>query len=119
MALAPAVTDRHAPRINRGPEIRRVFSQGRRLAGRLVIAHVLDSAGGQTRVAFACSRSVGRAVVRNRARRLMREAWRVLQPRDVGGHLIMFVARPEIVGAGLGEVVKDLEPTLRRGGVLS
>lgn len=31
----------------------------------------------------------------------------------------MFVARPEIIGAGLGEVVADLERMLERGGVLA
>jgi ribonuclease P protein component len=104
--------------MSRAREIRRVLSRGRRLTGRRVVVHVLGT-DGQTQVAFACSRSVGGAVVRNRGRRLMREAWRVLRPRDTGGHLIMFVARPEIVGAGLQDVVEDLERTLAPAGVIS
>ena len=80
---------------------------------------MLDSADGRSRVAFACSRNVGGAVVRPRARRLMREAWRALQPRHTGGHLIMFVARPEIIGAALRDVVADLERALERGGILA
>jgi ribonuclease P protein component len=74
---------------------------------------------GETRVAFACSRSVGGAVVRNRARRIMREAWRALRPRAAQGHWIMFVARPEIVGARLDDVVPDVERVLSRTGVIA
>jgi ribonuclease P protein component len=118
MGPAPAVMGRDSPRISRAREVRRVLSQGRRLNGRRVTAYVLGS-DGQTRVAFACSRSVGGAVVRNRARRLMRESWRVLRRRDTGGHLIMFVARPGILGAGLQDVVEDLERTLGPAGVIA
>jgi ribonuclease P protein component len=102
----------------RAPEVRRVLSHGRRASGERVTVYVLGVEG-ETRVAFACSRSVGGAVVRNRARRLMREAWRALRPRAADGHWIIFMARPEIVGARLDDVVLDVERVLSRTGVIA
>jgi hypothetical protein len=49
----------------------------------------------------------------------MREAWRALRPRAADGHWIIFMARPEIVGARLDDVVLDVERVLSRTGVIA
>lgn len=118
MGLLPVVTPRAAPSIKRTVDVRRVMSQGRRVYGQRVTVFVLGVEG-ENRAAFACSRSVGGAVVRNRARRLMREAWRALRSRAGAGHWIMFVARHAIVGADLDDVLLDVERTLDRAGVIA
>jgi len=58
------------------------------------------------------------AVVRNRARRLLKEAWRGLSPRVRDGFDVVVVARPEIRGAGLAAVRTDLATILAAGGVM-
>jgi ribonuclease P protein component len=82
-----------------------------------VIAYV-QVTGHPTRVGVVCSRRVGGAVVRNRARRLLKEAWRGLSPRVRDGFDLVVVARPEIRGAGLGAIRSDLAATLAAGGVM-
>jgi len=82
-----------------------------------MVLYVLPE-GSNTRAGFACPRSIGGAVIRNRARRLMKEAWRCCLSRVRQGNEVMVVARPEIRGANLHEVVKDLEATLAIAGVL-
>jgi ribonuclease P protein component len=72
-----------------------------------------------TRVAFVSGRRVGNAVARNRARRLMREAWRVLAPEIPGGVDIVFVARTDIEGVGMQDVLADMRGALQRSGALS
>ena len=62
--------------------------------------YVLPTSG-LTRAAFVCGRKVGGAVERNRARRILREAWRSLAGTVRSGHDVVFVARPEIVGASM------------------
>jgi ribonuclease P protein component len=61
---------------------------------------------------------VGGAVARNRARRLMREAFRrhqleLAQPVD-----LVLVARPSIAGKGFAEVERDFLITLRKAKLL-
>ncbi|CAN5152541.1 hypothetical protein BH20ACT24_BH20ACT24_03640 [soil metagenome] len=71
------------------------------------------------RVAFVCSRRVGGAVVRNRARRIMREAVRALGPRIRGELNLVLVAQPAIRGARMHEVLAELGSVLGRAGILA
>src|SRR5205823_9670883 len=98
-------------RLRRGPDIRRALREGTHHARGRVVLYVLP--GRATRVAFVCGRRVGGAVVRNRARRLMREAWRGLAPGIRGGFDIVLMARSGIVGARAADVADDLAGALR------
>jgi ribonuclease P protein component len=117
MGRSAVVTGRPSSGLTSQVDIRRVLSHGRRFSGGRLTATVLPREG-ETRVGFACSRSVGGAVVRNRARRVMREAWRALSDRAAGGYWVMVTARPAIVGAGAADVVPDLEAALAAAGVI-
>ena len=103
--------------ILKASEIGDVRRKGRRLEERRVVVYVLPSEGG-TRVAFVCSRSVGGAVARNRARRLLREAWRELAPRIRRNHDVVAVARPEVRGAKMQDVKADMERALSSVGIV-
>ncbi len=56
---------------------------------------------------------------RNRARRVLREAWRAVAPRAREGHLVVLVARPEIVGAGTNDLIEEVAGLLSRAGVIT
>jgi RNase P protein component len=47
----------------------------------------------------------------------MREAWRALASEIPGGFDIVFVARTDIDGAGMDEVMADMRIALARAGV--
>lgn len=74
---------------------------------------------GSSRAAFVASRKVGGAVRRNRARRLLREAWRGIRPRVAGGALLILVARNAIVGSKSQDVSLEVEKLLSRAGLLA
>lgn len=83
----------------------------RRVCGCLIVNWRRRAKCGPSRVGLVVSRRVGGAVVRSRARRWMREAFRQQQgllrePVDV-----VLVARPSLAGQSLATVVRDL----RRG----
>ena len=71
-----------------------------------------------TRFGFAIGRRVGGAVVRNRVRRRIREALRVMAPSFQPGWDVLIIARPKLVGADHDALVGALRRVLRSGGVL-
>ena len=76
-------------------EIREVFSRGRRFGCRGAKLFVLKNSLSNNRICFTFSRGFGNAVQRNRARRLGREAYRLLRPRLLGGNDLVFLVYPE------------------------
>lgn len=84
-----------------------------------MIANWLRPAGAaRSRLGVITAGKIGGAVVRNRARRLLRECFRVHQfeleqPMD-----LVLVARPSIAGKSWAEVEKDFLTTLRKAGLL-
>ncbi len=80
---------------------------------------VLFVAPGTGEVAFAAGRRVGGAVPRNRARRILRAAWRELAS-DVGDRYdVVLVARDAIRGARSRELVAEVDGLLSRAQVRS
>jgi ribonuclease P protein component len=79
---------------------------------------VVFLAPGSGNVAFVAGRRVGGAVMRNRARRILRAAWRDLAPRAEEGYDIAFVARAGIRGAGTQDLVAEMEELLSVGRVI-
>jgi ribonuclease P protein component len=81
-----------------------------------VVAFVAPGSGN---IAFVAGRRVGGAVVRNRARRVLRAAWRELGARAEPDSDIVLVARSAIRGAKTQDLVAELNDLLTRARVLS
>lgn len=71
-----------------------------------------------SRCGFTVSRRVGKAVVRNRARRRLSEAVRSMWDRVAPGWDMVWVARPAIVQTEFTELQTACGRLLRRAGVL-
>jgi len=99
---------------------RLVYSRGRSYVSDLIVVYVLPRpAGSRVRFGFSVGKKVGRAVQRNRAKRLMREAARALLPRISAVCDIVIVARRDISSASLSDIRAALDVLLSRAGVLS
>ncbi len=102
-------------RLKQGRDFARVKAQGKRLVCGCLIANWLELPPGlPLRLGVITSRKVGEAVARNRARRLLREAFRLHQhdlrcPVD-----LVLVARNSISGKKLAGVEQDFLKALRQ-----
>ena len=84
----------------------------------LFTARFLRTDLGATRFGLSTNRRLGGAVVRNRVRRRLREALRVMAPSFQPGWDVLIIARPAIVEADHDTLVGALHRTLVRGGVI-
>jgi ribonuclease P protein component len=71
-----------------------------------------------TRFGLSTGRRLGGAVIRNRVRRRLREALRVMAPSFQPGWDVLIIARPALVEADHGALVEALRRLLTRIGVL-
>jgi ribonuclease P protein component len=72
----------------------------------------------ETRFGLSTGRKLGGAVVRNRVRRRLREALRVMAPSFQPGWDVLIIARPPVIAASHTALTEALQGLLRRGGVL-
>lgn len=68
----------------------------------------------KTLVGFTVSKNRGNAVLRNRLRRRMREAYRILYPFVKKGYVIVIVARQSCVSYSSTELCEQLHGLFRR-----
>lgn len=97
-------------RLLRPAQFREVYRRGRAYATPLAVLHV-GSGDGATLAGFVASKKVGKAVVRNQAKRRLREAYRLIRHRVSPGKQLVWVLRPaagQASYAGLAAVVGKL-----------
>jgi len=75
---------------------------------------VLFLAPGSGQLALVASRRVGGAVQRNRARRILREAWREVASPAADGNDVVIVAREAIRGAKTQDLVAEMRESISR-----
>jgi ribonuclease P protein component len=80
--------------------------------GRRVVLFVAPGSG---QTAVIAARRIGGAVQRNRARRVLRAAWREVAPEVGDGHDVVLVAREAIRSAKTQDLVAEMRELLRRG----
>src|SRR5581483_1038542 len=95
--------------------VRRLLAEGTSVHGARVVVFVAPGSGN---VAFVAGRRVGGAVIRNRARRVLRAAWRELAPRVREGFDVALVARGTIRGAKTQDLVAEVDELLTRARVI-
>lgn len=103
--------DRH---VRRRPEFQRVYEQGERVRARLMTVMVLGNGRPVSRLGIAATRKLGGAVVRNRAKRLVREVFR--KANVPPGLDIVVIPRPEMLDAEYGVIQAEFGYVLRRAG---
>ena len=107
-----------AERLTKKSDFRFVFEHGEKLVGRSFICYMVRREEQGCKLGVAVSRRVGKAVVRNRIKRYLREFYRTHHRAFVTGVQMVVVARPSSAALDYGACSQAMGQLLRRGGVL-
>jgi ribonuclease P protein component len=92
---------------------------GSSFAHPLLVLYFLKKDQGSTKFAVSAGRSVGKAVQRNRAKRLIRTALQEFIPNIKDGWNILIVARKPLADANCQETKKALESLFEKANLLN
>jgi len=81
------------PTIKKNGDFKKIFSRGKSVADRYLVLYFLKNNLEICRFGFVVSKKIGNAVIRNRIRRLFREACRLNLEKFPAGYDFLLVAR--------------------------
>ena len=99
----------------RGKEFEEALENSKKYFGQYIVLFISNSTG--NKVGFIASKKVGGAVERNRAKRVMREAFLKVEPFISLDKSYILVARNSINGKKMQDVLDDLTGILRKEGI--
>ena len=95
-----------------------LYNKGKSVGDRYVVLFYRKNGLEYNRVAFLASKKVGNSVIRNRARRLMKESYRQLESNVGNGWDLIIIARNTINGIKCQDAFKSLKSALKRANLL-
>ena len=99
-------------------EFRRLYAKGRSAVSPTLVIYMRRTKRSVNRVGVTVSKKLGKAVVRNRVRRRLREVYRLHESRFLPGWDIVVVARGRAVDATFPELTKAYLGLAKKTGIL-
>ena len=110
---------RRHQRLRSKADFQQTYAQGKSWAARTMVLWIRKAPDASLRLGVVSSRVIGNAVKRNRARRRLREAWRLNRHLFHGDVDIVLVSRRNLLTAKWEDVIIDLLWLARRAGILT
>ena len=99
-------------------DFKRLYYRGKSSVKNNVVVYVFKNRTNSNRLGITCGKSIGKAVRRNRVKRLLKEGYRLLEERLLSGYDIVLVARTRCLGSKQKHVLGDLESAFISLGIL-
>ncbi len=99
-------------------EFRRAYNRGKSFVSPYLVAYCFKRKYGGIRIGITSGKKIGNAVQRNRCRRIIREAFRLLYPEMSGHWDIIFVARTATVHKKSTDIMRVMRKQLKEAGVM-
>jgi len=106
------------PVIKRNNDFRRVYSKGKYASSESLVLYYIKNKTGMVRIGITTSKKVGKSVVRNRMRRLVRENIRLIYDQLVPGMDLVIVVRKADPSADFHSIGKELRYLLKKLDIL-
>lgn len=101
-------------------DFRRLYGRGKSYVAPELVVYVMKTRRPVNRIGITVSKKVGNAVSRNRARRVIREAYRLLAPQlSVFGWDMVLVARQRTAGISCVKVTDAMRELFTKAGIIN
>ena len=104
--------------LNQNHDFKRLYYRGRSAVGACMAVYARPNRLGVNRLGVTAGTKLGRAVKRNRARRRLKETYRLLEPALKIGFDVVVVARFPSIGLPFGQLDREMRSLLQRLGVV-
>ena len=118
IGVAPDRRLQRHQRLTSAADFEETYAQGKSGATRTLVMWLRHGPGASLRLGVVASRVIGNAVHRNRAKRRLREVWRLNRSQFKGDVDVILVARRSILTAPWKDVNDDLIRLAKRAGIL-
>lgn len=102
----------------RNGDFARAYKRGKSFVHPHIVLYVNKNRCGYTRVGITCSKKVGNAVARNRAKRVIRSALYTVLPVDIGGLDVVLVARGQTPRLKSTQLAGTLQKLFLQAGIV-
>lgn len=105
-------------KLRKNKEYREVYKKGKSMANKLLIICFMKNYKKENRIGFTVSKKVGKSVVRNRVRRILKENYRLNYGKLKKGYNIVFIARSSSNKSSFKEIKSAMLHLLRKNKLL-
>ncbi|WP_091750321.1 ribonuclease P protein component [Propionispora vibrioides] len=105
--------------LHKNKQFQTVYKTGKSYSNRMLVMYVLPNPAQKRRVGFAAGKRLGGAVVRNRVKRLLREAYRMRQHELRQDVDLIIVGRKPAVDSNAQAVTKAFLDLCKRAQILA
>lgn len=99
-------------------EFRRAYSKGKSYVSPDLVTYIIKNNNNNLRIGITTGKKVGKAVERNRAKRIIRAAYCDISPCLKSGYDIVFVARTKTLFRKSTDILKSMRKHFRDAGIL-
>jgi ribonuclease P protein component len=105
-------------RLVKTADFQEIYRSGKYVVGRHMVIYYQPNLLQSVRVGFVASKKVGASHVRNRCKRILREAMRQLLPDLPSGYDLIVVARPPLAEQGFQDILGEMAKLLRKANLM-
>jgi len=101
--------------LKKDSDFRKVYKHGKSFANRYLVMYILNNKSENSRIGISVSKKVGKAIIRNKVRRRIKEAYRLnIDEKIKNGYDIVFIARVAIKDADYVDIEKSMKHLIRK-----
>ena len=105
--------------IKKDSDFRRVYQRGKSLADRNLVIYTMKNKSDKSRIGISISKKVGKAHVRNRIRRCIKEAYGLnIDERVQAGYDMVFIARISAADKDYREIERSLKYICKKANII-